>query len=128
MGDIWIAIIGLGGVLICCLLALAYIIRDQGRKLKEIQVPLDSLGATLNALCAGAVGVDRRLSSLEKQGRDLGHRQDSMESQKQNDRPYGEAIQLVHRGATLDRLVAELGLSHSEAELVVMLHGMKQAS
>ncbi len=128
MGNVWIAIIGLGGSLIFCLLLQAYIIRDQGRKLAEIRVPMNSLSSTLNAMCAGAVGVDRRLSGLEKQGRDLVHRQDSMESQKQSDRPYGEAIQLVHRGATTDRLVAELGLSHSEAELVVMLHGLKQAS
>jgi hypothetical protein len=128
MGDVWIAIVGLGAALIFCLLALAYVIRDYSRKLAEMRAPVHSLDATLNALCAGAVGVDRRLSGLEKKGRDMAHRQDSMESQKQSDRPYGEAIQLVHRGATIDRLVAELGLSHSEAELVVMLHGMKQAS
>ena len=127
MGSVWVAIIGLGASSIFCLLALVYIIREQARKLEQVRVPVNALGSTLNALCAGAVGVDRRLSELEQQGRDLVCRQESMESQKQNERPYGEAIQLVHRGASIDRLVAELGLSHNEAELVVMLHGMKRA-
>jgi hypothetical protein len=47
-----------------------------------------------------------------------------MES-SQSDRPYGEAIQLVQRGASASDLVKELGLSRSEADLVVMLHGSK---
>jgi hypothetical protein len=56
------------------------------------------------------------------------HRQESIETAKQSgDRPYGEAIQMVHKGAGVARLVDDLGLSRSEAELLVMLHGVKKA-
>lgn len=96
--------------------------RRFGRQIAVTEEQIHSLTENLNALCSGAVGVDQRVSNLERTGRDLTHRQESMESQ-QNDRPYGEAIQLVQQGASANRLVEELGLSHSEAELVVMLHG-----
>ncbi|MCW8847661.1 MAG: DUF2802 domain-containing protein [Sedimenticola sp.] len=85
---------------------------------------MHSLNENLNALCTGAVGVDQRVNNLERTGRDLAHRQESIESQQQ-DRPYGEAIQLVQQGANASRLVEELGLSRSEADLVVMLHSSK---
>ncbi|WP_275096523.1 DUF2802 domain-containing protein [Sedimenticola hydrogenitrophicus] len=93
-------------------------------RLREAEAQIHSLTENLNALCSGAVGVDQRVSDLERSGRDLAHRQESMES-SQSDRPYGEAIQLVQRGASASDLVKELGLSRSEADLVVMLHGSK---
>jgi hypothetical protein len=51
------------------------------------------------------------------------HRQENIETHQPGDRPYGEAIQMVHQGAAKSRLVEELGLSKSEAELLVTLHG-----
>ncbi len=99
-------------------------LRDANRQLQDLQMRVHSLTENLNALCSGAVGVDQRVSNLERSGRDLAHRQESMES-TQSDRPYGEAIQMVQRGATASALVEELGLSRSEADLVVMLHGSK---
>ncbi|WP_029135177.1 DUF2802 domain-containing protein [Sedimenticola selenatireducens] len=92
--------------------------------MKEVEAQVHSLTENLNALCSGAVGVDQRVSNLERTGRDLAHRQESIES-SQPDRPYGEAIQMVQQGATASVLVQELGLSRSEADLVVMLHGSK---
>ncbi|MCW8905424.1 MAG: DUF2802 domain-containing protein [Sedimenticola sp.] len=99
-------------------------LRDSTKRLKEVEAQVHSLTENLNALCSGAVGVDQRVSHLERTGRDLAHRQESIES-SQPDRPYGEAIQMVQQGATASVLVQELGLSRSEADLVVMLHGSK---
>ncbi|WP_260293482.1 DUF2802 domain-containing protein [Sedimenticola hydrogenitrophicus] len=99
-------------------------LRTFAGRLREAESQIHSLTENLNALCSGAVGVDQRVSDLERSGRDLAHRQESMES-SQPDRPYGEAIQLVQRGASASDLVKELGLSRSEADLVVMLHGSK---
>ena len=93
--------------------------------LSENRARLDSLAENLNALCSGAVGVDQRLGRLENRGRDLAYRQESIESHQYAERPYAEAIRLVHQGATAARLEEELGLSGSEAELVFMLHGDK---
>ncbi len=99
-------------------------LRGFSRRLAESEAQIHSLTENLNALCSGAVGVDQRVSNLERTGRDLAHRQESIES-SQPDRPYGEAIQMVQQGATASVLVQELGLSRSEADLVVMLHGSK---
>lgn len=109
---------------ITALLLVGLRLRDSTQRLKEVEAQVHSLTENLNALCSGAVGVDQRVSNLERTGRDLAHRQESIES-SQPDRPYGEAIQMVQQGATASVLVQELGLSRSEADLVVMLHGSK---
>jgi hypothetical protein len=125
MQAIWLLVITL-----CALVSvgmLSWRVRQESRRLAGALVRIEALNGTLAALCAGAVGVDRRLSRLEKQGRDLGYRQEAIENQQQGEQPYGEAIQLVQQGASAIRLVEELGLTRNEAELVVMLHGMKEA-
>lgn len=109
-------------------IALAVALRQQGKQLSLANQRVEQLTSTVSGLCSAAVGVDKRVIRLEQKGRDLEHRQESFETQNHSERPYGEAIQLVHRGATVSRLVEELGLSHSEAELVVMLHGMQKSA
>ncbi len=103
-------------------------LKRQRQELAVLQQRLEAMGGEMQALCAGSMGVDQRLSSLERLTRGLEQRQESLENQQDDDQPYGEAIQLVHQGASAGRLVKELGLSHSEAELVVMLHGVDKAS
>ncbi len=119
------------GIALCALIAvgmLAWRVRAERRKLADAMVRIGALNGTLSALCAGAVGVDQRISRLEREGRDLGYRQEAIENQQQGEQPYGEAIQLVQQGAPASRLVEELGLTRNEADLVVMLHGLKVAS
>ena len=127
-GDaVWIMTAAFAVVAVVTLLGMAMTIRLQSRKLTELREGIHTLGADFNALCSGATGVDRRISRLERQGLDLGHRQETLENQRQTgDMPYGEAIQLVQKGASAERLVEELGLSQGEAELVMLLHGMKK--
>ena len=103
-------------------------LRRQRREVVALQRRLDAMSGDMKALCAGGMGVDQRISYLEKQGRGLEQRQESLETRQDDDQPYGEAIQLVHQGASASKLVSDLGLSYSEAELVVMLHGMDKAS
>ncbi|MET0105409.1 MAG: DUF2802 domain-containing protein [Sedimenticola sp.] len=109
------------------IMALTARVRRQAKLINELTGRVEYLASNLNALCSGAVGVDQRVSKLEKKGRDLEHRQESIETKKQSDRPYGEAIQMVHQGATVNRLIDELDLSRSEAELLYSLHGTKEA-
>jgi hypothetical protein len=116
-----------------CLLPLAGMLwmgarlRGQRREIRQLNARLDTLVADVGALCSGAAGVDRRVGLLESQGRRLDLRQESLENQRQEERPYGEAIQLVQKGASASGLVDKLGLSRSEAELVAMLHGARKA-
>lgn len=105
----------------------ARIIRRQNSRITDLDKQVEQLSSTINALCSGAVGVNKRVVKLERSGRDLVHRQESIESIHTDDRPYGEAIQMVQKGADASRLVDELGMSVSEADLLVMLHGMKKA-
>ncbi len=124
----FIMLITIGCLALLFLLKQARIIRQQNSRITELGKQIEQLSTTTNALCSGAVGVDKRVVKLERNGRDLIHRQESIESSQQTgDRPYGEAIQMVQKGAEAARLVDELGLSNSEAELLVMLHGMKKA-
>jgi hypothetical protein len=126
MPEVWMLTAAISLVALVSLLSLGMTIRVQSRKLSELREGIRALGADFNALCSGAAGVDRRISRLERQGLDLGHRQETLENQRQvGDMPYGEAIQLVQKGASAERLVEELGLSQGEAELVMLLHGMK---
>lgn len=109
------------------LLILMRRVRQQSQQLNQAQQQIDALSANLSALCSGAVGVDKRVARLERNSRDLKFRQETFESHGQADHSYGDAIKLVRQGASAHRLVEELGLSRSEADLVVMLHGMKEA-
>ncbi len=123
----YIMLITIGCLALFILLSQARTIRRQNSRITHLGIQIEQLSSTANAMCAGAVGVDRRVAKLERNGRDLIHRQESMESRQADDRPYGEAIQMVQKGAGVSRLVDELGMSSSEAELLVMLHGIKKA-
>jgi hypothetical protein len=83
---------------------------------------------SITGLTAGSAGVDRRLARLEAAETVLSERQDAFESQQATERPYQHAIRLVRQGATSRRLVEELELSESEAELIVRLHGSASAA
>ncbi len=123
----WISI-GIVGLIVTC--TLLWILVSQLQKksiqLAQLQAQIDTLSSNLSALCAGTIGVNKRLNQLEQHNRALQVRQDHIENQEQNDCSYGDAIQMVRHGATAPRLIEELGLGSSEANLIVMLHGMKE--
>ena len=85
---------------------------------------------SINAHSASAIGVDRRLQQVEAQSAQLVERQVSiqnhqafMESRQADERPYDRAIRMVKDGAGVRRLVEELELSESEADLIARIHG-----
>ncbi|MBV2123082.1 MAG: DUF2802 domain-containing protein [Candidatus Thiodiazotropha sp. (ex Ctena orbiculata)] len=101
------------------------------RKRKELQAQqsreIQTLKQTVAALCSSAVGVDRRVNRLERQGRDLEERQENIEqSNLQSDPPYSDAISMVRAGAGPDELIQELGISRDAADLIIMIHGAKR--
>ena len=130
MSTIFIVVSITGLSMLALLLGLFLKVKRARLEVEALKARLESVSCDLNALCSGAVGVDRRISILEHQSRGLELRQESLEIQHQNqeERPYGEAIQMIHKGATAASLVERLGLSRSEAELMVMLHGVRKAS
>lgn len=115
-------------LLLLVLLVVQYIVDRQRReKLQQHQREIETLKQTVSALCSSAVGVDKRVNRLERHGRDLEERQESIEqSNQQGEPPYSDAIRMVHAGAGPEQLVSELGISRDAADLIIMIHGMKQ--
>lgn len=83
---------------------------------------------SISGLTAGAVGMDKRMQRLEAREKVLTERQETYEIQQVDDPPYGHAIRLVQQGAGIGRLVDELGLSESEAQLIARLHGQRDSA
>jgi len=93
-------------------------------RVTQLEEKTKSQQVSINGLTAGAIGVDTRLRGIEDRESAIEHRQESIENQQsQNEAPFGEAIRLVQQGASVQRLVEELGLSQSEASLIHMIHG-----
>jgi len=94
----------------------------------ELQRELELVRQSISGLTAGAVGMDRRMLRLETREKLLSERQETYEIQQSDEQPYGHAIRLVQQGAAVSRLVDELELSESEAELIVRLHGQRNSA
>ncbi len=101
---------------------------EQQARADDLQRQLELVRQSIRGLTAGAVGVDRRLKSLDTRERLLSERQESYEIQQVDEQPFGQAIRLVQQGAAVSRLIDELGLSEGEAELIVRLHGQRDTA
>ena len=100
-------------------------LREQVERLQQ-QLALQQQSIT--GLTAGAIGIDRRLRRTEATERMISDRQEIIENQQAAEQPYSHAIRLVQQGATAARLMEELGLSESEASLLVRLHGLRDSA
>ena len=103
-------------------------LRDARDQNSELQQQIDLVRQSISGLTAGAVGVDRRMRQLAAREKVLSQRQETYEIQQGDEQPYGHAIRLVQQGAGAHRLVQELELSESEAELIVRLHGQRDTA
>ena len=92
-------------------------------KVTEQSQRLTRLENDLAALCKASHGEGSHIVRLEQRLRGLTERQEILELRAQKNQPYSRASQLAQEGATIEDLVNGCGLSHAEAELVIMLHG-----
>lgn len=92
------------------------------------EATLDQITRDLRALCSGAVGLGDRLRQLEREQRVLADRHERLELKDPGERPYTQAIRLVHGGAPVGEIAESCGLTRSEAELLKMLHSVDKAS
>jgi hypothetical protein len=121
------ALLGLAGLAVMALLLsrVERARRADAARLAVLEQRLELLGQSSSALIAGATGVDSRLREVQERMQALSERQENYELQQVDEQPYGQAIRLVRQGAGASRLVDELDLSESEAELIVRLHGKR---
>lgn len=129
MTSYWL-VFSLFGIMACSgLIYQQGLLGRQARELGTMRKELRTLAGNLSAQCSSAVGMNKRLSQME-----LGLNRVQQEKQRQKtqqrkaEQPYGEAIQLVHQGAGVRRLMEELGLSRAEAELIFRVHGIRMAA
>jgi hypothetical protein len=123
----WTILLPLAVILVAFLSYLLLIDRSRKEQLAQQSREIQTLKQTVAALCSSAVGVDRRVNRLERQGRDLEERQENIEqSNLQGDPPYSDAISMVRAGAGPDQLIKELGISRDAADLIIMIHGAKR--
>lgn len=121
-------LLGAGTVLFIMQMLLWTAVRRQRRNERRRFDELHRIESDVAALCSAATGVGERLVRVEDLVRRLTERHDQLELRAGTDRHYGQAIRLVQGGAGADELIANCGLTRGEADLIVMLHGVAQAS
>ena len=124
---IWVGLAVIILVSVTLVVLFSMIERRRRDEMVMLRRELETLKQTVGALCSSSVGVDKRVNRIERQGRDLEERQENIEiSQQTGEPPYAKAIRMVHEGADAHCLVEELGLNHGEADLIIMMHGIKR--
>lgn len=116
----------LGMGLVVLLLALQ--VRELRRRDQARETAVESLQNLLRARPpAPARGPDEHQLRLARQFDELRARQERLELQAMEAHGYHQAIDWVRRGADVDQLVRQLGLSRGEAELLQALHRAREA-
>jgi len=111
---------------------LAYLFWNCRKLARECTVLADRLAnqdSDLIGLCAAAVEVDRRLLEQEQALRECREQLGDLKTHQapgQEIQPYHTAIEKVKRGAGPEELIAEFGLSRSEANLLSNLYGERR--
>ncbi len=111
-----------GAVLAAVLAGLGAWLAVLTRRLARQRERLHGLRADVESLCAGAAGIDERQNRLERGLRRVGGKLELVELRDPGERPYVQAIRMVHRGAGSEELVRNCGLARGEADLIAMLH------
>ena len=114
---------------LACIFMLAIVIMLLAKKQSRLQQALtdyqkqtDKLMDELKALYAGAAGQGNHIARLETQMSSLSDRQEQLDVKDPTSQSYSEAIEMIHRGASIEELLQH-GLRREEAELLMRLHG-----
>ena len=86
---------------------------------------LDKLAQKLTEYQQSNIRMGEELISLREKISHLENKQQRLEQQDLHTMPYNQASRLVGMGASLDDLMQSCGLTRSEAELMLKLHGNK---
>ena len=117
------------GVLIATLVALLLGQRRLALRQRELQASLDAriarLDSKLGEYQQSNIRMGEELLALRERLAQLDNKQQRLEQQDVQSLPYNQASRLVSMGASLDDLMQACGLSRSEAELMLKLHGNK---
>lgn len=118
-----LVLIALSAFLAAGLVYLARAHRKLARDYATLAEGMARQNQDLMGLCAAAVQVDRRVFGQEELLRECLARLEELAVRETTQQPYYTAIDKVKSGAGPEALVAEFGLSLSEANLLVSLYG-----
>lgn len=81
------------------------------------------LEENVQALCAGAMGIDTALNNINRRIDRLAQRQETAGPRVDTGaRGYNSAIRMIKRGATVGDLVEKCGITSAEAKLLYSMH------
>ncbi|MDX9687425.1 DUF2802 domain-containing protein [Halopseudomonas formosensis] len=112
-------------LLIASLLGQRRLARIQHEQQARLDARIDKLGQKLAEYQQSNIRMGEELLSLREKLGQLENRQQRVEQQDVQGMPYNQASRLVQMGASTDDLMQACGLSRSEAELMLKLHGQR---
>ena len=112
-------------LLIASLLGQRRLARSQQEQQARLDARIDKLGQKLAEYQQSNIRMGEELLSLREKLGQLENRQQRVEQQDVQGMPYNQASRLVQMGASTDDLMQACGLSRSEAELMLKLHGQR---
>lgn len=107
------------------LVAQRRVAREQMVMQERLDGRMDKLSQKLNEYQQSNIRMGEELLALREKLSQLENRQQRLEQQDTQSMPYNQASRLVSMGAGTDDLMQACGLSRSEAELMIKLHGNK---
>lgn len=117
------------GLLVAALVASILAVRRLGQRQLALEASmegrLDKLTQRLAEYQQSHIRMGEELISLRSKLTQLENKQQRLEQQDMHTMPYNQASRLVGMGASLDDLMQSCGLTRSEAELILKLHGNK---
>lgn len=117
------------GMLVAALVASILAVRRLGQQQLALQANLegrlDKLTQRLAEYQQSHIRMGEELIGLRSKLAQLENKQQRLEQQDMHTMPYNQASRLVSMGASLDDLMQSCGLTRSEAELMIKLHGGK---
>jgi hypothetical protein len=100
--------------------------RKENRMLQQrcesLAQQVDELAQELGGVCAAGVQRDRAAIEQDQVIRECLERLESMQVQDTGNYPYHGAIEMIRKGAGPQEVANEMGISLSEADLLVRLH------
>lgn len=93
---------------------------------EQLRVRQEQLSRDLATFQQGSIRMGEELTALRLHIKRLEDKQLKLETQDPQSLPYSQAARLVGMGASIEDLTQSCGLSKSEAELFVKLHGSRR--
>lgn len=102
--------------------------RRQEKKISAMEFRLEALAVDMEALYAGTRSLDQVLANINRRIENNSAHPDIVSGRDLPVSGYNSAIRMIRRGATIDDLVENCGVSKSEAQLLYAIHTARKSA